>query len=265
MDSFTCDHCNISYNTKDAAIGPHTQIHSISLTNSTWIGNMGQAGKWGQRENASFLFQNNILVGNCTRMSQKLPGAAQNFDISVNMPGSGLSGYCRAAGSLFDYFSGANSNVQFNNNTIVTYQPTIFELGCYLPKTCASAPINFNNNVVLGYTLRNAVPGSSGESPGLFYMDDPSARITASNNVWYDVRNNNETCGKNGNLCGDPHLLEEPTPTRLADQKQLDNFNFHPSAGSPLNGHGKAIGNLPTDFYGHPRPNPPSIGAVEAH
>ena len=88
LDSFSCDHCNISYNAKDGAMGPHTLIHHISLTNSVWIGNMGQSGKWGQDANSTFLFQNNLLVGNCMRMSQQLPGAVQNFDIGTGLGGS---------------------------------------------------------------------------------------------------------------------------------------------------------------------------------
>ena len=46
LDSFTCDHCYIAYNTKDAALGPHTLLKNLSVTNSSFVGNMGQQGKW---------------------------------------------------------------------------------------------------------------------------------------------------------------------------------------------------------------------------
>ena len=267
LDSFTCDHCYIVYNTKDGAMGPHTSIKSIALTNSTWIGNMGQAGKWGQQANATFLFQNNVLVGNCMRMSEQLPGAAQNFDGRVNLPGSGLSGYCRAAGPLFDYFSGPNSSVHFNNNTVITYQPTTFEPSCSPAKACHSSPLYFTNNIVLGYTstFREA-PFNAGQPPALFYKDDEAVAIIASHNLWDGVKNDEGTCGKNGNVCNvDPQLVNQPSNLRLAKQILLDNFDFRPSATSSANRRGIPVNGLTTDFYGKPRPNPPSIGAVESH
>jgi hypothetical protein len=79
LDSFTCDHCFIAYNAKDGALGPHTVTHNIVLTNSVWAANMGQAGKWGQDTGSNFLFQNNLVLGNCMRMSQAVSGASQNF------------------------------------------------------------------------------------------------------------------------------------------------------------------------------------------
>ena len=265
MDTFTCDHCNISYNTKDGAMGPHTVIHNIRLTNSTWIGNMGQNGKWGQDANATFLLENNILVGNCYRMSQRLPGASQNFDAGAKLPGSGLSGYCRAAGGLFAYYADAGATVNFNNNTLVTYQPTIFELGCRRVGTCATATHHFTNNLVLGYTPNyTAPPLNSGEAPGLFYVDDKTDVIAGSNNLFYGVRNDGGLCGKNNNLCGvNPLLVNQPAQPRRMSETLLDNLNFHPSGGSPAKGHGKNGVGGQTDFYGRPRPASPSIGAVE--
>lgn len=265
LDYFTCDHCNISYNTKDGAMGPHTGIRKILLTNSTWVGNMGQAGKWGQGADATFLFENNIVVGNCMRMSRQLPGAAQNFDGAVNQPGSGLGGYCRAAGAVFDYFSGPHSTIHFNHNTIVTYQPTIFEPSCSAPNKCGTSPIYFTNNLVLGYNSGFDVSGlSMGKQPGLFYKDDSSVPIVAANNLWFDVKGDDGTCNKNGNLCVDPALVNEPPHQQFGRQTLLDLSNFHPSRNSPAVGHGKAISGLLTDYYGNQRASPPTIGAVEA-
>lgn len=267
MDSFTCDHCYIAYNTKDGAMGPHTSIKAISLINSEWVGNMGQSGKWGQQNNAAFLFQNNLLIGNCMRMSEQLPGAAQNFDEHINLPGSGLSGYCRASGPLFDYFSGPNSSVHFNNNTIVTYQPTVFEPGCSSSKACHSSPLYFTNNIVLGYVSGfRAPPFNAGEQPSLFYKDDDSVVIVASHNIWDGVKSEDGTCGRNGNLCNtDPQLVNQVADLHLAKQTLLDNFNFHPSATSPAIRRGAPVAGLTTDIYGKPRAIPPTIGAVEGH
>lgn len=267
LDSFTCDHCYIAYNTKDGAMGPHTGIKTIALTNSVWIGNMGQSGKWGQGNNTSFLFQNNLMVGNCMRLSEQLPGAAQNFDGHVNLPGSGLGGYCRAAGPLFDYFTGQNSKVRFNNNTIVSYQTTVFEPGCWGNASCSSSPLVFTNNIVLGYTSKFTVaPFNPGQPPSLFYKDDKNVVISASHNIWDGVKDDDGTCGKNGNLCNvDPQFVNQPANLKLAKQTLLDNFNFHPAGTSPALHHGIPVDGLATDYYGTPRPNPPTIGAVEPH
>jgi len=262
MASFTCDHCMIEYNVKDGAMGPHTTIHNISLTNSIWVGNMGQNGKWGQDKNATFLFENNLIVGNCMRMSETLPGAAQNFNQSTGLGGSYLSNFCRAAGDMFAYFADTGSNVNFVNNSIVTYQPTVFDLNCKAPNDCGSTPYNFINNIFLGFTPSYTVsPFKPGEAPGLYYRSDDSVKIVASHNLEYGIRNG-DSCGSNGNICADPQLLNQPRQRRT-DEIYPANFNFRPSNGSPVIGRGQAVSNLSTDYYGRPRPNPPSIGAVE--
>ena len=102
LDSFTCDHCVQMYNTKDGFIGPHAAVATLTITNSTSLGNMGQQWKWGGQQNSTVLFQDNVTVGNCTRMSQPLPGAAQNFALSTGLGGSYLSDFCRAAGNMID-------------------------------------------------------------------------------------------------------------------------------------------------------------------
>jgi len=263
MDSFTCDHCYIAYNAKDGAMGPHTIIHNLSLTNSMWVGNMGQSGKWGQDNNATFLFQNNLMVGNCMRMSQQLPGAAQTFDLGSGLPGAYLSNYCRAAGPLFDYFAGGGSTVNFNNNTIVTYQPTIFEPGCFTSNGCATAPYNFTNNIILGYTSQYTIsPFDAGQAPGLYYLDDNSVQISASNNIEYGVRNG-DSCGTNGIICSDPLFVNEPAAGTVPPESTLDNFNFQPASGSPAISAGKSYPGAPTtDYYGNPQTSPLTIGAV---
>jgi hypothetical protein len=260
LDTFTCDHCNISYNTKDAAIGPHTIIHNLSLTNSIWIGNMGQSGKWGQDANATFLFENNLLVGNCMRMAEQLPGAAQNFNVGTGLPGSYLTTYCRAAGSVFDYFADGNSTVHFNNNSIVTYQPTVFELGCTTANNCASAPYYFTNNLILGYVSPNS-PYNAGQQPGVYYHADASVLIVGSHNLEYGIRNG-DPCPTNGNLCFDPLLINEPTQSAIPPESTMDNFNFHPSSTSPAIGAGTSISGLTNDYYGVAYTASQTIGAV---
>lgn len=264
MDSFSCDHCYIAYNSKDGAMGPHMLITNLALTNSAWIGNMGQSGKWGQPDNATFLFQNNVMVGNCMRMSQQLPGAAQNFNVSTGLTGSGLTTFCRAAGSLFDYFSGANSVVQFDHNSIVTYQPTIFEPGCSTTGVCGSSPINFTNNIVLGYTSAYSGVFNPGQPPGLIYKDDPSVPVTGSHNIWYGIKNDWNTCNVNGTVCVDPVFVSElPQGAFTTVESVLDNFNFHPASGSPAIAKGILTALSPLlDFFGVQQTATPTIGAA---
>lgn len=262
MESFTCDHCMVEYNAKDGAMGPHTIIQKISLTNSIWVGNMGQNEKWGQDKNATFLFQNNLVVGNCMRMSEQLPGAAQSFNQSTGKGGAYLSNFCRAAGDLFAYFADEGSTVNIVNNSFVTYQPTTFDLNCRRPGTCGNTPYNFTNNVFLGFTPTYTVsPFKPGEPPGLFYRSDNSVKIVSSHNLEYGLRNA-DSCGANGNICSDPELVNQPRQRRTNDIFPA-NFDFHPSGGSPVKGRGKSVSGLSRDYYGSPRPNPPSIGAVE--
>lgn len=79
LASMTCNHCVNLYNTKDAYIGPHTQITASTIENSKWVGSMGAQVKYGATQNATVTFENNLVVSNCARMSQQLPGAVENF------------------------------------------------------------------------------------------------------------------------------------------------------------------------------------------
>jgi hypothetical protein len=260
LDSFTCDHCTIVYNTKDAAIGPHTRLKNLSVTNSLFAGNMGQQGKWGMQPNSTTVFTNDLILGNCNRMSQQLPGAAQNFDVSTGLPGSYLVTYCRASGTAFDYFADANSTVLFANNTFVTYSPTVFDFGCGTANACA--PYVMKNNIFLGYK-NPGQPDYSGEIPGLYYRE-AGATTASTYNIEFGMRNGDcPSVGGSENICVDPLFVAEPwgTGTTFAES-ELDNFNFHPTSGSPAVGSGIAIPGLTTDYYGVTRANP-SIGAVE--
>jgi hypothetical protein len=261
LDSFTCDHCTIAYNTKDAAIGPHTRLKNLSITNSLFAGNMGQQGKWGMQPNSTTVFTNNLVMGNCNRMAQQLPGAAQNFDRTTGLPGSYLNTYCRAAGTAFDYFADANSTVLFANNTFVTYSPTVFDFGCGTQNACA--PYVIKNNIFLGY-LNPGMPSYSGEVPGLYYRE-AGATTASTHNIEFGLRDGDcPPVGGSGNICADPLFVAKPrgTGTTFAEP-ELDNFNFHPASGSPAIGHGVAVSGITTDHHGSARPNPPSIGALE--
>lgn len=250
LDSFTCDHCVMAYNTKDGFIGPHTLAGYLKITNSESYGNMGQQWKWGTSPGSTTIFENNLTVGDCRRMSEPLPGAHPGYNRH-------LSGFCRAAGDVFSFFSAANSTFRFANNTVVAYSSTIFDLGCQHAGACGSTPFTFTNNIFLGYYLNGAEP------PGLFYTEDHANKIVGSHNIEYGIRPGTGSGCHSDILCVDPKLVNEPPQQGWTNQRFLDNFNFHPSNVSPANGRGLAISDVTTDHFGTPRPNPPSIGAVE--
>jgi hypothetical protein len=262
LDSFTCDHCVQAYNTKDGFIGPHTAIAHLTITNSESYGNMGQQWKWGAPPGSTTIFENNLTLGNCRRMSAPLPGAPQNYNRYLSL-------YCRAAGDVFSFYSAANSTVLFENNTTVGYSATIFDLNCQAKNACGSTKYIYRNNIVLGLLNPQYNP-TNANVPGLFYFSDPSDAITAARNIYFNLRGSGDPIGalcrssgnSTGNICADPMLVNEP-PRTMGREPELDNFNFHPRSGSPAIGRGIAVGGLATDAYGVARPNPPSIGAVE--
>jgi hypothetical protein len=253
LDSFLCDHCVMAYNTKDGFIGPHTLITNLKITSSESYGNMGQQWKWGTPPGSTTIFENNLTVGNCRRMSEPLPGARPGYNRY-------LTGFCRAAGDIFSFFSAANSTVLFANNTTVGYSATMFDMSCGQANACSSTRFVFRNNIVLGYLNPRSNPS---EPPALFYFGDPSVKVDPDHSLFFNLRSKPCSLFRRPDLiCESPAFVNQPSLT-LASEAQLDNFNFHPASGSPANGHGVAVNGITADYYGKARPNPPSIGAVE--
>jgi hypothetical protein len=252
---FTCDHCVQAYNTKDGFIGPHTAVTRLTITNSESYGNMGQQWKWGATTNSTTIFENNLTVGNCSRMSAALPGAPASYNKYLSL-------FCRASGDIFSFFSAAKSNVVFANNTTVGYSATMFDLACQTKNTCGSAHFLFRNNIMLGFLNPKYSPGDP-NVPGLFYYSDPSDTVDGDHNVYGNVRGKNcPVVGHPDLICNNPLFVNQP-PLKISSESQLDNFDFHPGAGSPAIRHGINASGITVDYYGVSRPNPPSIGAVE--
>jgi len=243
----------MAYNTKDGFIGPHTLIHFLKIINSESYGNMGQQWKWGTGSSSTTVFENNLTVGNCRRMSEAMPGAPPGYNRY-------LTGFCRAAGDVFAFFTGPNSTVIFANNTTVGYSATLFDIGCDQEKACSSAHFEFRNNIVLGFLNRRY----SEEAPGLFYLADPSVKIDLDHDLFFNLRS--KPCplvGRSDLICQSPAFIAQP-PLTLSSETQLDHFDDRLSSSSPALGRGIAVRDITTDRYGNPRPNPPSIGAAEA-
>ena len=251
LDSFTCNHCQNLYNTKDGFIGPHTWITNLVIENSESIGNMGQNWKWGGSTVPTHTrFINNLTIGNCDRMSKPLPGAPSTYN-------KFLTGFCRASGNVFAFVTPGNSSVLIANNTVVAYSATVFDLACQPANACGSSQFNFTNNIFLGYYLKCAEP------PGLFYSEDRSIKLTESRNIEYGNRSGIGILCRGDIICADPRLVNEPPQQGWTNLNFLDGFNFHPASNSPANGRAVAVSGITTDYFGNARPSPPSIGAVE--
>jgi hypothetical protein len=279
LDSFTCLHCGLFYNTKDAFIGPHTQITNLDVENLATAGNMGSELKFAQYLGGTALFQNDLIVENCLRMSEALPGAVQNFNESTGLPGSYLTNYCRAGAESFNYITRLGSSVYFSGNTMIGADAIMIAAGCGYYTTgnvfnfeydCLPNPNVFTNNNFLGYTDPSL---GSGEPPALFYVDPgyPYITITSSYNNEYNIKpNTGDTCGTNHITCIDPLLANEPALPWPGTETGLDRFNalatsnsFYPTSSSPLIGAGTTISGLTEDYYGVVQPASPTIGAVE--
>jgi len=256
MDFMTCDHCVSDYNTKDGFIGPHTAITALTITNSESIGNMGQDWKWGGLSTPTTVtFTNNLTVANCHRLSQPMTGAPSNYN-------QYLTGFCRASGMAFGVAIPSGSTWTIANNTLVTYQPTIFDIACPLGYSPCPSTVSFTNNIFLGYK-NPTQPDYSGQLPGLYYIESSSISLITSHNIEFGVRNDDCPNKGTGNICSDPLLAGEPAQGTIPPESTLDNFNFHLTNNSPAIGAGATYSALPsTDHYGTPTPNPPVIGGV---
>jgi hypothetical protein len=270
LDTFVCDDCSMKYNTKDAFIGPHTQIKHLSITNSVSIGNMGAQWKWGAAPGGDVTFANNLTDMNCTRMSMPLPGATQSFALSSKLPGANLSDFCRAGGDGMAFMTRPGNISNFYGNTFVASNQTMFDLSCayqdatgvYYETGCN--PLVWTDNNFLGYVG----PANSGQAPGLWYFDPNSTIILQSSyNNEFGVRNG-DACGTNNNTCVDPLQVAEP-PQPWTTEAALDVFDpsvvgnsFYLTPNSPLAAAGTPISGRTTDHYGAPLPTPPPIGAL---
>lgn len=254
LDSFSCDNCQNWYNTKDAFIGPHTWITTLTIKNSISVGNMGANWKWGGSTSPNnTTFTNNLTVGNCTRMSAALPGAPANYN-------QYLGGFCRAAGNVVASVMPGGSTWTIANSTWVSYMPTEFLVACptQVPGGCPST-LNFINNIFLGYFNPNAFTGS--QLPAL-YLIDSSITTVKSHNVEFGMRNWDCPAALNGNVCADPKMVGQPAQGTLASESVLDNFNFHLTSTSPAIGAGASYTGLPaTDYGGSTTTSPSVVGA----
>ena len=238
------DHSTFRYNTQDGLDLGHIDTGSCSLTvtNSIAYGNGGGQFKWGPNETKA-VFVNNLVVGNCTRMSEPLDGAPASYN-------KHLADFCRANDALSFNFR-QNGTLLMANNTIVSYSPTTFDIACSDP-SCSSSTFTFKNNIVLGYDNPHTYNlGGKPGGPGGFYYQTPVKNIIRSNNIYYGIRGIHGSTGFPNERILDPQLASQPRFTKESD---LDRFNFHLSATSPARNAGVRIPEIKTDYEGKPRP-----------
>ena len=261
------DHSVFRYNTQDGEDFGHidTGSSTLSITDSLSYGNNGGQFKWGPAF-TSVLFENNLVVGNCLRMSQPLAGAPSTYNAN-------LGDFCRAEDALsFNFVQGGTA--LFANNTIVTYAPTTFDMQC-VSSSCSSTVFTLTNNIVRGYD-NSATYNLGGQSggPGGYCgagcnnSSQPIGTINRSNNSYYGMHHcpagtavGSSGGSVSGETCNDALFTGEPAS--FIAETTLDNFNFALSSGSPAIADGVAVSGLTTDYDGVARPNPPSLGALQ--
>jgi hypothetical protein len=223
-------------------------------------------------DNGTYYFQNNTIV------------SVTGTDTPVTIACEGGWDSC------------ASANAVFQNNLVMNYLDTLNPNNVNNDGGKIPALFYMGND---GNEWNWGIPVNPPYSPdpvtGLYFMPLEDGWKTRSNNIYYNIRTvdpgyagtpdstygplnwcplswntrlgpnfgTSETCDTQ-----DPLFVNEPAnsmTTSISDETDLDNFNFAPSSSSPANGAGVAIAGLTTDFYGNLRPNPPSIGAVEAN
>jgi hypothetical protein len=247
------DHSTFRYNTQDGEDFGHVDKGSnkLRITNSMSYGNGGAQFKWGGNF-SSVVFVNNIVIGNCMRMSAPMNGTPPGYNAH-------LADYCRATDALsFNFIPGTNALLA--NNTIVSYTPTTFDIDCW-GSSCASSTMLYQNNIILGFdNSRTYDLGGKPGGIGVFYFGHPIGHFFRSNNIYYGVRA--FQCQRN-ELCTDPKFAGEPR--RLTQEDVLDNFNVHLAPDSPGKHAAVKRPDIPIDYEGKPRSTTenPSIGAME--
>lgn len=227
----TVDHSTFRYNTQDGDDMLHSGTGScpLTITNSSAYGNNGQQFKWGANLNP-VVFTNNTVVGNCLRLSAPMTGVPNSYNAN-------LQDFCRAGDTIAMTLQQGGS-VTMANNTIVSYSPTIFDIGCSDP-SCSNSTLTFKNNIVLGYDnpATHNLGGKPG-GPGTFYYGAAIGNIVRSNNIYYGTKGMDFKTIFSNERTTNPKFVSQPAFTKEQD---LDGFNFHLSPASPAQGIGASV------------------------
>jgi hypothetical protein len=149
-----------------------------------------------------------------------------------------LGDFCRAEDAIsLDFRQGGMALLA--NNTIVTYAPTSFDIGCWDKGGCSASTLTFKNNIVLGYDNPGTYNlGGKPGGPGGFYYQHPIGHVLRSNNMYYGIRGMGCPIGYLQERCADPKFVSEP---HFSKEQDLDKFDFHLPASSPAIGLGAQV------------------------
>lgn len=266
LDTLIWDHSLNYFNTKDAFIGPHPLIKTLTITNSMAYGSSGSQWKFITDTGATLNFLNNLTIGNCNRFSVLIPGAAHTFALASGLGGAYLSDFCRAGGNTMGSNMRSNNTWTTASSTFVGYTGYDMFISCGIAypnnESCGTSTWNITDDIFLGFTLAGIGVGPSVVLP----TGGPAVTPTFSHNIdAFNKPASGVSCGVNGNLCVDPALVNEPIqqPGGWTNVTFLDNFNFNLASGSPAIGAGVSYtGMLSTDYAGRAQTVPPVIGGL---
>ena len=245
--NFTCDHCLFRYNTQDGLDLLHVRGSLISITNSSSYGNMGQQWKMGAMR--SVLFENNLTVHNCRRMSAAMQGAPEGYHKYLSL-------FCRAGGDGIAFLINDEGTYVLRNNSFAGYGDLSYDIQC--SGTCTKPVVTFENNLHIGY--KDPVDG---RLPAIIYGEGlpRNLYVARGHNIYYNMR----ACPSIATeRCVNPKIANMP---EWKGEASLDAIDFHLTSGSPARGMGMAIQGLAKDHDGVQRPTSGSndIGAFQYH
>jgi len=246
-----------AFNTQDGFDLLHLQGggSSLTITQSLAYSNMGQQLKVGSASTA----RNNLLIGNCNALRQPITGTPSGYN-------SRLSDFCRAADTAVVVDVQDSMPTYFQFNTLYSANATGLEIDCNGICTELST-IAYEDNIFLGFMNNKAdgyPGGGKGEYANPVYLSVPglfsNSGSTFSHNATYHT-NPNWTCpathvDETDAICDDPQLTDETW--------HLYGYgDMSPIQDSRVIGMGIAIPGVTVDYNGEPRPDTPSIGALE--
>ncbi len=245
------DHSIFRYNTQDGEDFGHIDqgSHTLRITNSLSYANSGAQLKWGPNF-TSVVVENNLILGNCLRMSAPIAGAPGSYNAH-------LEDFCRAGSTLsFNFRQGGTALLA--NNTIVSYAPITADINCWA-SICSQSTLTFENNILRGYDNPGTykLGGEAGGPSGL-YFGKPIGNVVRNGNIYFGIKKMGcPAHASTGESCEDPKFVAEPD---FKSERDLDNFNFHPAQTSPALRLGVRVPGLSEDYDGKPRPATGSIG-----
>jgi hypothetical protein len=216
-----------SYNTQDGLDALHIggKGSSMTVSHTRAFSNMGQQIKVG---GAAAIMTDNLIVGNCKAMGEKIPGTPPEFNAKLDL-------FCRAGDTAVLINVPDDQPAIFRNNIIYSNNQIALEVEYPGGSSSPKAAIKYDNNIFIGF------PNSEGQYPTPIYSNIDlnmftNAGASFSNNVTYRPRKN-WTCPatklhETGGSCGDPHLKDEtwhpyghgdvsptgPTPAKSSSQ-----------------------------------------------